>query len=106
MHKRRPIMLKALREKRAKLIAEMRGILDAAQKDDDRDLTEEESKEYDAKKAEVASLDSRIARLEEQEALEASLSEPEPTVAQRQRPQIHRPGGDPARREFESLGEF
>lgn len=99
-------MLKALREKRANLIAEMRGILDAAHEDDDRDLTEEEAADYEAKKAEVEKLDTRIQRAEELETMEAALDEPEPTVAERIRPGTQRPGGDPARKEFEGLGEF
>ena len=40
--------LTALREKLAQIVADMRGILDAAAADDDRDLTDEEIAKYDA----------------------------------------------------------
>lgn len=97
--------LKAKREKRAKLIADMGGILDAAETEE-RELTDEEIASYDGMKEGIAALDAAIARLEEQESLQASLAEPEPTVASRQAPSPARAPGDPARREFESLGEF
>lgn len=100
--------LKALREKRAKLVADMRGILDAASQDDDRELTEEEAANYDDLKGQVAKLDSQIEREQEVSGMEAALETPDPAVAQRSGPggNIPRAGGPEASREFESLGEF
>lgn len=98
--------LQALREKRAKLVADMRGLLDAAAADNDRDLNEEEVRKYDAAKAEVEALNRQITRLEEQETIEAGLNQSTGAVASRQGPGTPRAGGDPARREFENVGEF
>lgn len=95
-------MLEKLRQKRAELVARLRAILDTASAED-RDLTEEERAEYDAKKAEVEELSKDIERAEELEALEAHLDAPRPTVAQRQG---LAPRGPEAKREFETIGEF
>ncbi|MBN9079663.1 MAG: phage capsid protein [Rhizobiales bacterium 65-79] len=96
-------MLKQLREKRAKLVAEMRGIIKAAE-NEDRDLTAEEQTAFDTAQASKADLDKRIDRLEGLEASEAALEEVVPAASRRA--SIQRPGGDPAAREFENMGEF
>lgn len=96
-------MLKQLREKRAQLVAEMRGIIDTAETED-RDLTAEEQATFDEKQASKDELDRRIHRIETQDAAEASLNEVVPAASRGGG--IVRPGGDPASREFESLGEF
>jgi len=96
-------MLKQLREKRAKLVAEMRGIIETAEKDD-RDLTAEEQTAFDAAKVSKEDLDKRIGRLEAVETNEAALNAVVPAASRHAN--IQRPGGDPAAREFENVGEF
>jgi len=96
-------MLKALREKRAKLVAQLRGIIEAAE-GENRDLTAEEQAAFDAAKAEKAALDLRITRIEGVEAAEAVLDQVVPAASRNAA--IQRPAADPARREFESMGEF
>jgi len=96
-------MLKQLREKRAKLVAEMRGIIETAE-GEDRDLTAEEQTAFDTAKASKDDLDKRIERLEGVEASEQALDAVIPAASRRAG--IQRPGGDPAAREFESIGEF
>lgn len=96
-------MLKQLREKRAKLVAEMRGIIETAE-GEDRDLTAEEQTAFDTAKASKDDLDKRIERLEGVEASEQVLDAVIPAASRRAG--IQRPGGDSAAREFESIGEF
>lgn len=96
-------MLKQLREKRAKLVAEMRGIIETAE-GEDRDLTAEEQSAFDTAKASKDDLDKRIERLEGIEASEEALDAVVPAASRRAN--IQRPGGDPTAREFESIGEF
>lgn len=100
--------LKELREARAKKIAEMRAMLDTANNAEGgaRDLTAEESTAYDALRVEVDGLTSRIGRLEGQEALEASMETPRQPQGRGATDAPQRAGGDPAVKEFESLGEF
>ncbi|TCM56161.1 HK97 family phage major capsid protein [Rhizobium sp. PP-F2F-G48] len=96
-------MLKQLREKRAKLVADMRGMVTAAETED-RDFSAEEMTSYDALEAEKAGLDQRIARLENLDATTAALDAVVPAAARGQG--IQRAGGAEASREFESMGEF
>ncbi len=96
-------MLKQLREKRAKLVAEMRGIIETAEAED-RDLTAEEQTNFDGLKASKEDLDKRIARLEAVEGDEAALNAVVPAASRQAG--IQRPGGEPAAREFENIGEF
>jgi HK97 family phage major capsid protein len=96
-------MLKKLRERRAALVAEMRGIIETAEKED-RDLTAEEQTGFDDKKTEKDALDKRIANLEGLEADETALDAVIP--AHSRRSPIGRAGGPEASREFENLGEF
>jgi len=96
-------MLKQLREKRAKLVAEMRGMITAAETED-RDFSAEEQAAYDALQAEKEGLDTRIGRLEGQETAEAALNVVIPAASRRAG--IERAGGPEASREFESMGEF
>lgn len=95
--------LQKLREKRAELVAKMRGFVDTATKEN-RDFTAEETKSYDDTKAEVAKVDADISRLEDLEARETSLQASAGAAASRARP-TNAPG-DPAKKEFESLGHF
>lgn len=96
--------LKDLRAKRAKLVAEMRDIITAAEAED-RDLTVEEQGKFDALKAESEGLDTRISRMEGLEAQETALDAVVP-AASRQAGILPRAGGPEASREFENLGEF
>lgn len=95
--------LKEMREKRAKLVADLRGIITTAETED-RDLTAEEQTEYDAAKADLDALDVRIDRLAGVEALEAAGTVVIPAAARGITPNA--PPGPEAAREFESLGEF
>lgn len=97
-------MLKALREKRAKLVADMRAILTGAENDNGRDLTAEEIAAYDALEAELEKLKPQINRAERLEQEEASLSSIRPAAARQNG--IIRPPGPEAAREFESFGQF
>lgn len=96
-------MLKQLREQRAKLVADMRGMIVAAE-GEDRDLTTEEQASFDAMQAEKDALDKRISRLEGQDAAEAALNAVVPAASRRAG--IERAGGPEASKEFESMGEF
>ena len=95
--------LQALRDKRTKLVAEMRGMINAAETED-RDLTAEETSAYDEKKAELDALDKRIDRLTAVEVAEAAGDAVTPAVARRGGLTV--PQGPAAKRDFESLGEF
>lgn len=95
--------LKELRDKRTKLVAELRGMIEAAETED-RDLTAEEQTGYDEKKAELDALDARITRLSGVEELEAAGTAVVPAAARRAGP-VAPPGPD-APKEFESIGEF
>lgn len=98
-------MLKQLRAKRAKLVAEMRGIVTKAE-GEDRDLSAEEQAQFDAWKAECDGLDARIARLEGIETAEAVLDTVVPAASRNAGVVPPRAGGPEASREFENLGEF
>ncbi|WP_425105480.1 phage major capsid protein [Ancylobacter sp.] len=97
-------MLKALREKRAKLVADMRAILTGAENDNGRDLTAEETAAFDALEAELEKIKPQIERAERLEQEEASLSSIRPAAARQNG--IIRPPGPEAAREFESFGQF
>jgi HK97 family phage major capsid protein len=96
-------MLKKLRERRAALVAEMRGIIETAEKED-RDLSAEEQTAFDDKKAEKDTLDKRVVNLEGLEADETALDAVVP--AHSRRSPIGRAGGPEASKEFENMGEF
>ncbi|MFZ3483904.1 phage major capsid protein [Sphingomonas sp. 3-13AW] len=96
--------LQALRDKRNKLVADMRGIITSAE-GEDRDLTAEEIASYDGMKAELDALDQRIGRLTSQEAAEAAGAVVVTAAARGARVSTIPPGPH-ASREFESLGEF
>ncbi|WP_065091631.1 phage major capsid protein [Rhizobium leucaenae] len=96
-------MLKELRAKRAKLVAEMRGIIQTAETAD-RDLSAEEQASFDEMQAEKGKLDKRISNLEGLEAAEGALDER--VDAHSRRSPIQRAGGAEASREFENLGQF
>lgn len=95
--------LLALRAKKGGVVDKMRAILDTAEAED-RDLTTEEQAEYDGLKAERDTLDKRIGRAEDLAASTAELNSVVPAASRQAG--IQRPAGDPASREFESIGEF
>lgn len=97
------IGLVALRAKKGGVVDKMRAILTTAE-EEDRDLTAEEQTEYDSLKSEKDGLDRRIERLEALEEETAALNAVIPAASRRSG--IQRPGGDPAAREFENIGEF
>lgn len=97
-------MLKALREKRTKLVADMRAILTSAENDNGRDLTAEEVVAYDALGADLEKLKAQIERAERLEQEEASLTQVRPAAARGNG--IIRPAGPEASREFENFGQF
>lgn len=66
----------SLRQLKGKAVDVMEGLLNAAEKDNGRDLNEAEVTEYEAKKAEIKTLDSQIARLEEVDKLKGEKSQP------------------------------
>jgi HK97 family phage major capsid protein len=97
-------MLKALLEKRAKLVADMKAIITAAEDGEGRELTAEEQTSFDAIKADKEKLDKRIANADYMEGASAELTERRGAIASRAG--ITRTPGPEARREFETLGEF
>lgn len=97
-------MLKALREKRTKLVADMRAILTSAENDNGRDLTAEEVVAYDALGADLEKLKAQIERAERLEQEEASLTQVRPAAGRGNG--IIRPAGPEASREFENFGQF
>jgi HK97 family phage major capsid protein len=90
-------MSRELLEKRAGLIAEARGVIDAAEAED-RGLSDEENARYDALMESVNDLTERVERAQRQQQLEAELRQPL-TVATRPEPGD---GGQAARLEFVS----
>jgi HK97 family phage major capsid protein len=96
-------MLKTLREKRAKLVTEMRAIVETAETAD-RELTAEEQTRFDELKAEKEGLDTRIERLSGLEETETALNAVIP--AHSRRAGIERAAGPEASKEFETVGEF
>jgi HK97 family phage major capsid protein len=62
--------IKDLQEKRNKLVTDNRAILDAAQKDGQRNLKSDEQEQYDRRDADIDSLDGQIRRLSRQAELE------------------------------------
>lgn len=98
-----PVLLAGLREKRAKLVADMQSILTASE-GEDRDLTAEEQTTFDALKAEKDCIDKRIERMEALNTSAAALDAIIPAAARGGG--VHRAGGAEAAREFESFAEF
>ncbi|MGB8527729.1 MAG: hypothetical protein WCD75_12995, partial [Rhodoplanes sp.] len=66
--------MKDLRERRGRLVTEMRGLLDAASAES-RDLTTEEQSRYDAMFAEQERVGGQIAREERQQDLDRRMAE-------------------------------
>lgn len=101
--------LKALREARAKKVAEMRAMIDAGMNAEGgaRDLNAEETVAYDALNDEVSALSAQITRLEGLEGLEAAQSAPAASQVQTHQAagRIAAPGA-PAATAFENVGEF
>lgn len=95
--------LKELRDKRIKLVAELRGIINAAETED-RDLTAEEQTSYDSQKADLDALDKRIERMAGVEAAETAGGNIVRAAARGG--QVTVPDGPHGRTEFESMGEF
>lgn len=97
--------LKALREKRAKLVADMRAMHAVAEKDNDRDFTADEATAYAALEAELAPLKVQIERAERLESEETALGAVAQPAAGR-RNGVQHPGGPEASREFENIGHL
>lgn len=95
--------LKELRDSRATLVAELRGIIEAAEAEN-RDLTADEQTTFDAKSDELTAVDKRIERLTNVEAIEAEGATIVPAVSRRGG--LGAPPAPEAKREFESFGEF
>lgn len=94
--------LTELRAKRAHKVKDMRAILDTAKAAGQDDLSKDEAELYALYKAEVEKIDANISRLEAQDSLEAEGQE---VITARTRPG-GTPIGEPAKKEFESFGEF
>lgn len=95
--------LVALRARRVEIVGKMQALIDASEKDE-RDMTEEEETQFNSLRENRATLDKRIARLEEMGASTAALDAVRPAAA-RGGTVVHPPAPG-ARREFESMGEF
>jgi HK97 family phage major capsid protein len=101
-------MLKALLEKRAKIVADMQALIDLAE-EADRDLSEDESAEYAAMKSQVDSLNARISRAEEIATTTSAMNASAGSAAGQSVPEPRQHPGhtaDETPREFDSLGEF
>ena len=97
--------LKTLRDERTKLVAKMRGMIEAAEGDSGRDFTADEVTAYDALDAQLKALDTRIGRMVGVEAAEAAGGVVIPAAARGNG--IGAGGRGPeAKTEFESIGEF
>lgn len=90
--------LKEMLEKRAKLIADARTVLETAEKEN-RDLSTEETQQYDKLLSEATELGLRADREQKQAALEIDLHAP---LQESTRPEAR--DGQPARSEFRSRG--
>jgi HK97 family phage major capsid protein len=103
--------IQVLREKRAKIVGDMRVLLTVAETEG-RELSAEELAQYDGFTADVKKLDASIERELQLEQMEASSAQALPAVAagigNGQAPPAGpiRAPGDPAAREFETFGEF
>lgn len=102
-HGNQPTPLAALRTQRTTLVAQMRGMIDAAE-GENRDFTAEETTAYDALDAQLSGLDTRIARLTGIATAEAAGDAVTPAAARRQGVTV--PQGPHAARDFSSMGEF
>lgn len=102
-HGNQPTPLAALRTQRATLVAQMRGMIDAAE-GENRDFTAEETTAYDALNAQLGGLDTRIERLTGIATAEAAGDAVTPAISRRQGVTI--PQGPHAARDFSSMGEF
>lgn len=94
--------LHVLREKKADAVKALGALLETAEKEN-RDLTAEEAKTYDATDADRKILVSRIARLENHDAIVAEEQEVRPAGG---RPTRIHANGAPAKKEFENIAEF
>ena len=97
--------LAALRAQRTTLVAQMRGIISAAE-GENRDLTAEETTTFDAHQAQLDTLNTRISRAETVAAAEAANTAVVPAAARGAQPGASIPNGPHAKTEFESFGEF
>jgi HK97 family phage major capsid protein len=88
--------IKALRQQKADLVAKNSALLKVAE-DANRDLTAAETTEYDSNKASIASLNARIARVEEQMDAERAIPSNSQTI------EVSKPEG--AKKPWASFGE-
>jgi HK97 family phage major capsid protein len=76
--------IKALLEKRAELYKSLEALISKAEEEEDRALTEDETKTFDQAKRDIEELDARLERLQEMERIAATRAlpvEPAPTPA-------------------------
>ena len=97
--------LKELLELRAKKAAEAKAMIDAAETEN-RDFTPEEAASYQGIKAEIGTLNNRIARYEDQGEIDEELDKTIPAAASHGGSAIIRAAGPEAKREFENIAEF
>lgn len=97
------LALPALRARRVEVVGKMQAIIDKSE-EEDRDLSAEETADFDKLKAEKEGLDGRINRAVDLASSTASLNEVIPAVSRGGG--IQRAGGPEASREFENIGQF
>lgn len=98
--------IKELQEKKAAKAKEMRALHDKAAAEK-RDMTAEETAQFEALKKEADGINAQIAQLTGLEQLEAEIEQVKPAAARQQASGgIPRAGGPEAPKEFENIGEF
>jgi len=103
--------LQAMREKRAKIVANMEEVIQIAESDERVELNEEEAKMYAEYEQDLEQIKTAIARREKLENDKAALDNPEPSKVKSQAADYQGKGdrhvpGDHPKTEFDSLGEF
>lgn len=97
--------LQELREKRAKIVADMQSVIQAAEDEGRVELNEEEAELYASYESDLESTKTAITRKESLETEAQSLETPEPAKTSSQGAGRPMPGPE-AKREFESVGDF
>lgn len=92
-----------LRRLRAEANERMKLLCDKVEAENRTALSEEETKQYESAKSEYEALGVSIAIAEEQERRDAELASVRPAIARRS---FCNPIAEPAKKEFDSLGEF
>lgn len=97
--------LQELREKRAKIVADMQSVIESAEAEGRVELNEEEAELYASYEQDLESTKNAISRKENLESEAHSLEQPEPAKTSSQGADRPMPGPE-AKREFESVGDF